>query len=203
MEIWSNLIVNRYLHRRLVWKALWGTIWCTITYPLPVVTLAKEQVDWLTKELYRKLLPAMGVNRDFPRYYRHESKMFQVMGLPEIMVEQPIYMVGYCMLHGTSNTLKVEEMRYSVEQVQMDIGMGTPFLRLHFDKFGTWTTKTCFKATWKNMGSLEIELLWRSLPSIPLHREGDTYIMANFSGLYDMYKKTNSILNRVRMSMEI
>ena len=69
VERWANLIVNGYLHRIFVWKALWGTIWSTIAYPLPVMVLTEYQVEWLTKELYSKLLPAMGVNRNFPRAY--------------------------------------------------------------------------------------------------------------------------------------
>ena len=39
---WVNLIVNRYLHRRLVWKAFWGKMWLTIVYPLPVTTLTED-----------------------------------------------------------------------------------------------------------------------------------------------------------------
>ena len=38
-----NLILNGYLHRRLVWKAFWGTIWFTIAYPLPLIMLTEEQ----------------------------------------------------------------------------------------------------------------------------------------------------------------
>ena len=29
LDRWATLIVNGYLHRRLVWKAFWGTIWHT------------------------------------------------------------------------------------------------------------------------------------------------------------------------------
>ena len=94
VEIWVNLTVHGYLHMRLVWKAFWRTIWRTMAYLLPVMTLTEEQGEWITKELYRKLLPAMGVNRNFTRAYRHALKMFQGMGLPEIKVEQTIAMVS-------------------------------------------------------------------------------------------------------------
>ena len=36
----------------------------------------------------------MGVNWDFPRAYRHVSKMFQMIDIPEIMVDQMIDMVS-------------------------------------------------------------------------------------------------------------
>ena len=49
------------------------------------------------------------------------------------MVDQTISMVGYCMMHGTSYTLTGEAMRASEEQVQMEIGMGTPFVKLPFN----------------------------------------------------------------------
>ena len=73
VDRWANLIVNSYLHRRLVWKAIRGTTWRTITYPFPVMMLTEDQGEGLTKELYRKLLLTMGVNRNFPRTYRHAS----------------------------------------------------------------------------------------------------------------------------------
>ena len=86
MDIWDNLVMNGYLHRISVWKALWGTIWSKIVYPLPVMTITEDQGEWLTKELYRKLLPELGVHSNFPRAYCHASKMFQGMGLPEINI---------------------------------------------------------------------------------------------------------------------
>ena len=49
VDIWDNLIINGYLYMRVVWKVFWGTIWHTIAYPLPVMTLTEDQVEWLTK----------------------------------------------------------------------------------------------------------------------------------------------------------
>ena len=89
----------------MVWKAFWGTVWHTTLYPLPLMTLTEEQGEWLTKELYSKLFPEMGVNRNFPRVYRHASKMFLGMRLPDINVECTFVMVSYCMMHGTSDKL--------------------------------------------------------------------------------------------------
>ena len=59
----------------------------------------------------------------------------------------------------------------------MEIGMGIPFIKLHFTEFGTWTTETWLKVMWKNLSSLEIELIWNELPSLTLMRKGHTYIM--------------------------
>ena len=83
----------------------------------------------------------------------------------------------------------------------MEILMGTPFVQLPFEKFGMWTTETWLKMMWNNLGILEIELFWCNLPSLPLHRERDRYRMAEFSGLYDMYRRKMRILNCVRLSM--
>ena len=178
VDRWANLIVNSYLHRRLVWKAIRGTTWRTITYPFPVMMLTEDQGNWLTKELYRTLLLALGSNINLPRAYRHASKIFQGMGFPEIVVEQKIAIVNYCMIYGISGMLMGKAMRASAEQIQIKIGMGTPFVQLPSEKFGTWTTKTWLKMMWKNLGRLEIELLWSDLPSLTLQKEGDKYIMA-------------------------
>ena len=60
------------------------------------------------------------------------------------------------------------------EQVQMEIGMVTPFVELPFEKFGMCTNKTWLKMMWKNLGGLDIELLWIDLPYLPLQIERDT-----------------------------
>ena len=122
------------------------------------------------KEIYRKLLLVMVVNRNYPLAYCHVSKMFQGMSLQEIMIKQKITMVSYCMMHGTSDTLTGEEMRALAEQVHMEIGMGTPFIQPPFKKFGMWTTKLLLKTMWKNQGGLEIELLWNDILSLFLNR---------------------------------
>ena len=64
-------------------------------------------------------------------------------------------------------------MRALAEQVQMEIGLGTPIVQLPFHKFSTWTTETWLKMMWNNLGGLEIELLWSDLTSLPMHIEGD------------------------------
>ena len=53
------------------------------------------------------------------------------------MVDQTIYIVGYFTMHGTSYKLTGEARRALGEQVHMEIGMGTPFVKLPFNKFGT------------------------------------------------------------------
>ena len=63
------------------------------------------------------------------------------------------------MMHVTSDTLAGEEIRASAEQVQIEIGIGTSFVQLPFEKFDTCTNETWLKMMWKNLGILEIELL--------------------------------------------
>ena len=40
-------------------------------------------------------------------------------------------------MRGTSDKLTGEAMRASEEQVQIEIGMGKPFIQITFEKFGT------------------------------------------------------------------
>ena len=66
------------------------------------MTLTEDHVQWLTKELYKNLLLAIRVNRNFPQAYRHASKTFQGIGFTEIKAKHKISMVSYFMMHGTS-----------------------------------------------------------------------------------------------------
>ena len=96
----------------------------------------------MTKGLYRKLLPAIGVDRNLPKEFRHATLMFQGLGLPEVVVEQTIEMVGYFLMHGAADTLTGEAMRASSEQVQIEVGVGQQFLVLPSKRFGVWSTAT-------------------------------------------------------------
>ena len=122
------------------------------------------------------------------------------MGLTDIKVEQTIHMVSYFMINGTSYTLTGEAMESLTEQAQIKIGMGILFVQLHFEEFGTWTTKTWLKTMWPNLGNLEIKLRQSDLTSLSMHREGDTYIIAEFSGMFYIDKITMRRMNRVFLS---
>ena len=95
------------------------------------------------------------------------------------MVDQQIFMISYCMMHGTSYTLTGEGIRR------------------------TWKTQTWLKMMWENLGRLEIELIWSALTYLLNQREGGMCILLEFTGLYDMYKRKMSALNHILLSMEI
>ena len=63
------------------------------------------------KGTVQELTPSDGSQSEFPSVQLPCIQIFQGMGLPEIMFEQMIAMVSYCMIHGTKDALTEESMR--------------------------------------------------------------------------------------------
>ena len=58
----GNCIKEGYLHRHLVWQSFWTMIWPSLRYPLPATTLDEDQLEFITKQLYKMMLLVGGMN---------------------------------------------------------------------------------------------------------------------------------------------
>ena len=199
---WQGNIKNGYLHRRVIWRAFWSTIWRTIQYPLPAMTMTPEEGDALLHKFYREILPNMGVNRNLPRVYRHAPTTYQGLGLPEGFMEQTIEQLSYFMMHASSETFLGRNMRASAEQLQLEVGYGTPALHLDFEKFAGFTTDCWLKSLWRGLSHFRIQVSWRKFPALPLQRVGDCYLNALFTNLGYSPDQLQA-LNRCRLYLRV
>jgi hypothetical protein len=65
----GNHIHNGYLPKCLIWQTLQSMVWPSIHYPLPAMTILKEDPEAITKKLYAQLIPSKGANHNFPRVF--------------------------------------------------------------------------------------------------------------------------------------
>ena len=65
----GNCIKEGYLHWHLVWQSFQMMIWPSLRYPLPATALNKDQSKLITKQLYKRLLPAGRANQHFPAVF--------------------------------------------------------------------------------------------------------------------------------------
>ena len=61
------------LPRHLVWMGFKQALWSSISYVLPAMSLTKQDALQLNKEIYRRLLPKLGCNRNFPLLLRYNA----------------------------------------------------------------------------------------------------------------------------------
>lgn len=199
---WGNLIVNGYLHRRDIWRAFWGTIWRTISYALPVMTLTEPKGKGLLNGLYRKFLPALGVNRSLPRAYRHAPEQYFGLGLPDAYMEQTISQLEYLVMHMAADTLVGEGLRTSTEHQQLECGMGRFFLELPYQCYGSWTTFSWIQQLWQGLSELDTMVKCSRIMVPPLQRLNNAYLMDLFiaPGLSPAKLRR---LNRLRIYLQV
>jgi hypothetical protein len=49
-------------------------MWPSFAYPLPACNFSDSEADRLTVDLYKLILPTMGMTKSFPRVYRYAPK---------------------------------------------------------------------------------------------------------------------------------
>jgi hypothetical protein len=76
-------IRDNWVPRRLAWQGLRTMMWPSLAYPLPACNFADSEADRLTVDLYKLILPTMGMTKSFPRVYQHAPKHYQGVALPE------------------------------------------------------------------------------------------------------------------------
>jgi hypothetical protein len=69
-------IQDNWVPRRLAWQGLRTMMWPSLAYPLPACNyplpacnFADSEADRLTVDLYKLILPTMGMTKSFPRVY--------------------------------------------------------------------------------------------------------------------------------------
>ena len=146
---WGDAIHAGWLPRRLAWKALKSHIWPSLKYPLPATTFTKKEGYELLKHFYNSALPTMGTCANFPRDMLFTPISYQGMGLPHPFVEQGIEILRYFLIHANADTYSGDLYRGSLEQLQLEVGMGTPVFDLPFKLLGSLATKSLMKTLWE------------------------------------------------------
>ncbi len=166
-----------YLPRTLVWQSLHTQVWPSIHFPLAATTILVEESEMITKLLYSVLLPSSGTNCHFPLVYQHAPFMFFGLNLPRVMDTQFIKQVKRVLVHGALPTHTGRYFNISLEQAQLEVGIGSPLLEASYDDYGFLLTPCWVKLLWEFLWMHNVMLcnLDQILPK--LQRQGDFFIM--------------------------
>lgn len=179
---WGDAIHAGWLPRRLAWKALNSHIWPSLKYPLPATTFTKKEGESILRHYYQSALPAMGTCANFPRDMLFAPISFQGMGMPHPYVEQGIETLRYFLIHADAATLSGDLYRNSLEQLQLEIGVGIPVFAASFKHLGKLATPSLMKALWEFISEIPYATLASDGYELLcgdklLQRANDEYIM--------------------------
>jgi hypothetical protein len=123
-------------------------IWPSLKYSLPASNVTDCQGDQITKEFYRNILPSLGACRNYPIVFRHAPASLNGLDLPHPYMEQGIAHICLILTHGAIDTPTGSLLQSSLEQAQLEVGLGTPFLDAPFDLYGFLLTDCLWATIW-------------------------------------------------------
>ena len=128
----GNCIREGYLHQHLVWQSFGTMIWPSLQYPLPATTLDEDQSEFITKQFYKMMLLAGGMNQHFPTAFQHAPLDFFGLELPHAIDHQGITQIHKLLTHGSIDTMTGSLINLSLEQAQLEVGIGYPIFEADF-----------------------------------------------------------------------
>jgi hypothetical protein len=142
-------VIKGYVPRTLVWQSLRTQVWPSICFPLVATMISADESESITKVLYSQLLPSGGANRHFPLVYQHAPFTFFGLTLPEVMDTQFIEQVKRVLVHGALPTHTSSYFNISLEQAQLEVGIGSPLLEANYNDYGFLLTFCWVKVLWQ------------------------------------------------------
>jgi hypothetical protein len=171
---WIN---KGHLPRTLVWQSLRSQVWPSIHFPLAAMTISEDDSESITKVLYSQLLPSCGANRHFPVVYRHAPFTFFGLMLPRVIDMQCIEQVKRVLVHVALPTHTGNYFNISLEQAQLEIGIGSPILESNYDDYGFLLTFCWVKVLWEFLWKHDVKLHNPDQVLPKPQRQGDFFIM--------------------------
>ena len=178
---WAKRINNRWLNHRIAWDCLRQMIWPSLSYPLVVCSMSRRQGDQIITKLYRALLPELGLQKRFPWVWQYAPVQLQGLALPHPYLKQEIDHLKILAYMGMSTEILGGFLWASLEQAQLEIGMGHLILQEDFEKWGFLLTPNCWVGSVGEFVSkygITVEAPFLVAPK--KQRKGDLYLMEHF-----------------------
>ena len=174
---WMPLVTCNYLPSYLVHQGFWCSLWPSLKYALPCLFLSKSEAESILLPVYKQLLPRLRAVRTLPLVYRYGSIKYFGLGLPHLHHEQTIAKLDVLMMHHMTPTLTQQHIQHSMEHLQVEAGISAHFLSTSFSTYGRYCTKCWLRCLWEDISDLPIRIVVNNMPSLPLFREQDSFIM--------------------------
>ena len=199
---WAAHIQSGHLTPSLVWQAANTTIMKSLQYPLPALTISREQCNKIMNIIKKGLLPKSQISKNIPHAVLFGPKEEGGLGLHHLYTSQGIMHVEKFMKHVASQSVTGKLLRVMLELSQLEVGIGRQLFSLDYSKFQCLVTDGWIKHLWQFVSDHHICLINR-LIELPLpQRSGDVFLMEEF--VEQGYTKSElMILNRCRIFLQV
>jgi len=140
----------------------------------------EKQCEMLVKLVLNQGLPAMGINRNFPRVMVHGPLVYQGLNLPNLFMEQLILHIQMLVKYGHHpNNVTGNLIQANVELLCLETSMSRPLFQIPA-LFQACVTPMWVSQCWVHCTQQGIDIL-TDLPDLKPHREPDKEIMLIFA----------------------
>jgi hypothetical protein len=175
-EEWADQLQTGKLKRYEAWLALTTTIWKTLEYPLNALTVSKKECKYIMAPAIKLGLNGAAICKNLPKALCHGPISHQRLGLPHVYTLQGIARLTNLVLnHSHINTITGFLHRANLEQIIIEVGLGTTTLEYSHKRYGKLGTFCLIERTWKFLSEYNIHLSHDI--TVALQREGDALIM--------------------------
>jgi hypothetical protein len=178
---WADGIRINSLPRAYAWQSYSTTLWPKLRYGLPATNLSAKESEKVDVEIRKTLLPAIGVNRNFPRALTHGAISRGGLGIPRIYEAQGIEGIVTLVRYAhNKETMTGRLLLTSLEALQIEVGTRSPVLQTDFKTFGELATDCKVKEIWRFACASSIKVNMNYECPKPL-RTNDKWLMETFA----------------------
>ena len=177
---WTERIRVRRLPHHLVWLSLQTGIFKTLTYPLAATTFTDTECRSLCSPLLQIGLSRSHIVRSMPRAVVHGPTATGGFAVPDLYVEQAVaHLTAFIGFGRSVTSITGFLLRNSVEFLQLELGTpGNPF-DLEFSVWSPCAVPTWCTSLWAFCSQYAVSLP-SPIPSVPVLRTGDVFLMESF-----------------------
>jgi hypothetical protein len=134
--------------------------------------------------------------------YQHAPASLNGLALPHQYVEQGIAHIGLILTHGAIDTPTGSLLWASLEQTQLEVGLGTSFLLESFDTYGFLPTECLWATIWSFISVHHISLSYGNQILPKRQRQGDEFIIQLLIQQPTISRSNLISCNRGRLAIE-
>ena len=200
---WADYIRTGHLNRDEAKTAVNTTIMKSLQYPLPALTLNKEQCRSIQRIVINAGLPNGGTCRNYPRAALFGPKNEGGLGMDDLYRYQGTSRIAIIQEHLHTTTITGEMLRTSIEAAKIEIGIGRNIFELEYKKFGILLTECWIKDVWKFADENGITIKEEVTNNVEFEREGDVFLMEEIVHSNKFKPSELQKINRCRIHLQV
>jgi len=197
---WAAQMILHKASRYSSWINFSCVLMKRLEYPLMATTLSRADCDAIIKPALKVALPAIGLNRHFPRQMVYGHNDHHGLGVPHLYDTQGyrhlLAMMQFGSSLGTTGTL----LQHSYEALQLELGLPGEIFKYCYTDWATCCTPTWLTHTWQYCTENGI-VVKTGITPLSLQCENDQFLTQAFWN-HGYRGKQLALLNQCRIWLQ-